>query len=516
MTEVMYEFKEMWDRHTSIEYINMQIQKRKDVCVALSDVDFFVNIDSKVGKIEGDKILYRMVEFFKKKAGEFKVGRYGGDEFIFIYMGKELEQVRGEIEQLRKDFRKQRFISNDSIYAKVPISSSFGITSNEYNNDVLKLLKAAETALAMAKKRGRNQVVVAPESEIIVLNDRNADVMTIIGGGLRGYDDIGYASNVKILEPYGVDINEQGELLITDRGNHMIRRIRIDGSVDTIAGHGEYGYIGDGGNARLAKLNKPSGVAIGSDNQIYIADTGNHCIREIDQEGKIHTIAGCGQGGYEGDGEKAIYSKLSRPGGVVTDQKGNVYTNDYGNNVIRMISPDGLIYTVAGSGEFGYSGDGKHPLEAAMNRPYGLAVTPYGDKIYIADYGNNCIREVDVNDKVIRTVCGTGEPGYEGDGGEAVKARLNGPFWLSIWHPGYLLIADAENNCIRICNLKTNIIQTLIGNGESGYRDSKILDGEVKFNIPAGMVVDSSNKALYIADYGNNAVRRVMLGQPPC
>ncbi len=279
------------------------------------------------------------------------------------------------------------------------------------------------------------------------------------------------------------------------------------GIITTISGDGSYGYSGDGGFAKKARFNKPSGVAAGIDGCIYIADTGNHCIRKINKQGKIETLAGCGSEGYEGDGKLGEQTKFSRPGGVVVDIYNNVYTNDYGNNVIRAIRNDGSVYTVAGSGAFGYSGDGGDPLKASIDKPYGLAVTKDGQYTYIADYGNHCIREVDVVANKIRTICGTGESGYSGDGGNGQRAQLSGPFWVCVWKERYLLIADAENNCIRILDLKSNIINTLTGNGKHGYVDSVMHDGSAEYNIPAGMAVDYMSNYLYIADYANNAIR---------
>lgn len=501
-------------RETMIDFITKELKKDKEIAVALADVDFFVNIDSKVGKDEGDNILKKIAEFLSSYE-DFTVGRYGGDEFILAFQGKGKEESLELLDTLRKKFRRQRFISQDSIYCKVPMTVSLGLaTKNGKINDTGLLLKSAEIALAMAKKMGRNRVAVAPKDDICIIEDKSADISTVIGGGLRGYEgDKGHALKAKLLEPYGVDIVNEDEIIFADRGNHVIRKIRKDYIIETIAGSGEYGHFGDKEGSREARLNKPSGVAVDDKGQIFIADTGNHCIRKIDEKGVISTFAGCGKDGYEGDGGKSDYAKLSRPGGVVVDSLGNVYTNDYGNNVIRMISKDRIISTIAGSGQFGYSGDGGNPLDAAIDKPYGLAVTSDGDFVFIADYGNHCIRKVDMKRKIITTVCGTGEPGYSGDGDEARKAKINEPFWVSPWLNKYLLIADGGNHCIRIVNLATNKIDTLIGNGKPGYRDGKDINQQIAINIPAGMVVDSKNNLLYIADYGNNAIRKLDLNK---
>lgn len=507
MKEVTDAIMGLWNRETIIEYLTEKISSGVKFSIALCDIDFFINIDSKVGSSEGDKILSRIAYFFTSHT-EFITGRYCSDSFILIFETPNKEYTISFVEELRKQFRKQKFMDQQSIYAKVPITVSFGIAFyNENVRHIEQLLKKSEIALAKAKKKGRNRIISSDDDEIKVITDKTSVVSTLIGG-LKGYSgDGGMAENAQISEPYGLDITNKGELLIADRGNHAIRLVDHKGIITTIAGEGKYGYSGDGGIAKKARFNKPSGVAAGIDGSIYIADTGNHCIRKISGKGIIETLAGCGNEGYEGDGRLGKQTKFSRPGGVVVDMQNNVYINDYGNNVIRVIRNDGFVYTVAGSGEFGYSGDGGDPLKASIDKPYGLAVTKGGQYIYIADYGNHCIREVNMTANKIRTICGIGEPGYSGDGGNGQKAQLNGPFWVCVWKEKYLLIVDAENNCIRILDLNTNIINTLTGNGKSGYIDSAIHDNSARYNIPAGMVIDHMNKYLYIADYANNAVR---------
>ncbi|MDR0286369.1 MAG: diguanylate cyclase [Clostridiales bacterium] len=506
MKETFDSLTGLWNFDTVTAYLTDKISSGTAFSIALCDIDFFINIDSKVGSPEGDQILIRMAEFFSS-FNEFKVGRYCSDSFILTFESLDKEQVIPFVDALRKQFRKQRFMDQESIYAKVPITVSFGIVFCSGEGCIEQLLKLAEIALAEAKKKGRNRVISSVNDEIQIITDNRSGVSTLIGG-LVGYSGDGSdAKNAQIAEPYGLDITANGELLIADRGNHAIRLVDHKGIIKTIAGDGSYGYSGDGGYATKTRFNKPSGVAVGVDGCIYIADTGNHCIKKINAQGIIETLAGCGSEGYEGDGMLGNQAKFSRPGGVVVDMHNNVYTNDYGNNVIRVIKNDGFVYTLAGSGEFGYDGDGGDPLKASIDKPYGLAVTKNGQYIYIADYGNHCIREVDVAADRIKTICGTGEPGYSGDGGDGQKAQLNGPFWICVWNEKYLLIADAENHCIRILSLKTNMINTLTGNGKSGYVDLTVHDGSAKYNIPAGMAVDYMSNYLYIADYANNAIR---------
>lgn len=501
-----------WDRMSCIEYIAVQLKKRINVAVVLIDLDNFTNIDKKVGWEEGNKVLQNIAKYLTDNADDGIVGRYGGDEFVIIYKNSKQQEISYIINQLHKNFRNQRFLTPESPYAKVPITISTGIAfSSNITNGSFQILKQAETALARAKKKGRNRVEIAEDSKIRILKNY-ARVSTVVGGGLKGDSEDGKRPfKAGICEPYGVDVFANGELLLVDRGNHKIRRLDNQGILRTVAGTGMCGYSGDNGPAAKAMLCKPSGVAIGPDGCLYIADTGNHCIRKVNNEGIITTFAGCGEDGCEGDEGKAVTAKLSRPGGVVVDDHGCVYTNDYGNNVVRMITADGIIRTVAGSGEFGYSGDGKSAVMAAMDRPYGIAVNQEGSVLFIADYGNHCIREVNLENGTITTLCGTGEAGYSGDGGDCSKARLNGPFWVCMWGQKHLLVADGNNNSIRVINLVSRRITTLAGNAEPGYRDVEEGACDAGFNTPAGMAVDSEKEFLYVADYANNAIRRVVL-----
>jgi len=466
---------------------------------ALCNVDFFVNIISKVGNSEADKILTRISSFFSSYK-EFKTYKHCGDSYILIF--NNIDNTFDDnglflfVDELRKKFKRQKFISQSSVYADVPITVSIGLAAQDGSEDSTEmenLLRKTEIALAEAKKKGRNKVVMLRGYNIRTVTHKTDGVYTLVGGRL-GYNGDGLkAQDAKINGPYGVDVTDNGGILVADRGNHVIRLIDHNGTISTVAGNGQHSYSGDGGCAKKARLSKPSGVVSGFDGCYYIADTGNHCVRKVDAHGVISTL------GKDTD--------FNRPGGVAVDIHGNVYTNDYGNNVIKVIKRDGSTHIVAGSGKYGYSGDGGMPLRAALDKPYGLAVSKDGRFVYIADYGNNCIREVDIRADKIRTVCGTGDAGFSGDGEDGRRAMINGPYWVYCYGDRYLLIADALNSRIRILNLRTNIIDTLTGNGQCGYVDCDADNGLAEYNIPAGLAVDYRENVLYIADFANNAVR---------
>ncbi len=217
--------------------------------------------------------------------------------------------------------------------------------------------------------------------------------------------------------------------------------------ISTIAGNGTAGYSGDGGPAASAELNSPSGVAVDFSGNIYIADYKNNRIRRVDASGVISTVAGKGTAGYSGDGGPASSAELSTPSGVAVDTSGNIYIADSSNNCIRKVDASGVISTVAGKGTGGYSGDGGPASSAELSSPFGVAVDASGN-IYIADDKNNRIRKVDASG-VISTVAGNGTGGYSGDGGPATSAELNSPSGLAVDSSGNIYIADTTNYRVR-------------------------------------------------------------------
>lgn len=495
----------LYTRESILKKVKVCLAEKKIVSIALMDIDFFTNINQKIGINHGDEVLKGIAELIRQEG--FMAGRYGGDEFIFLFTDQTAEQIEARMEEFQKKFKKKRFISIYP-YEKVRMTFSMGISCClEQCQDYFLLLKSAESALFNAKKNGRNRVVCSRIPISIIPKTERGVCTTVIGCSLKGASKDGEAAfTAALAEPYGVAVTKSGNLVYVDRSNHQIKYIQ-DGKVFTLAGKGESGYSGDGGRAEDACLCKPSGVAISETGRIYIADTGNNCIRKIDN-GIITTIAGNGENGRAGDGGDARQAQLSRPGGIVVDAQENLYTNDYGNNVIRKIDCNGIITTVAGCGTFGYSGDGGDARQACLDKPYGLGVDLAGCNLFIADYGNHCIRQVDLKTGIIVTFAGTGRKGYSGDGGDCHKAELNGPFWV---YPKdeILYIADAFNHCIRAIDMESNRIMTVAGNGSAGYQDQRKDKGQVMFHIPAGMAVFEN--MMYVADYGNNSIRKFEL-----
>jgi uncharacterized protein (TIGR03437 family) len=348
-------------------------------------------------------------------------------------------------------------------------------------------------------------------------------ITTTAGNGTNRYSgDGGPATGASFNGPSDVAVDSAGNLYIADTNNNRIRKVS-GGIITTVAGSGSAGYSGDGGPATSAQLNGPTGVAVDFAGNIYIGDGFNPVVRKV-SGGIITTVAGNGVQGYSGDGGRATNASLYLPSGVAVDSVGNLYIADASDNVIRKVS-DGIITTVAGGFEgvvvfcvpfsincAGFSGDGGPATSAQLNGPGGVAVDSTGN-IYIADSGNNRIRKV--SGGIITTVAGSGPScsftvpcgGFSGDGGPATSAQLNGPDGVSVDSTGNLYIADTYNNSIR--RVSGGIITTVAGDGFQGYSGDGGLATGASLDLPSGVFVDSTDD-LYIADYGNNRIREVL------
>ncbi|MBW2630983.1 MAG: hypothetical protein JRC90_04325 [Deltaproteobacteria bacterium] len=327
---------------------------------------------------------------------------------------------------------------------------------------------------------------------------------TVAGTGGYGYSgDGGPATEAALKYPERVTVDSSGNLYIADSGNYRVRRVDTSGIITTVAGNGWYGYYGDDGPATEAGFH-PIGVAVDSSGNLYIADYNNHRIRRVDANGIITTVAGTGERSYSGDGGLATRAELSSPRGVAVDSSGNLYIADQSNYRVRKVDTNGIITTVAGDGVYGYSGDGGPATEAKLDAPMDVTVDSLGN-LYIADQINNRIRRVDTSG-IITTVAGTGEYGYSGDGGLATEARLCYPADVTVDSLGNLYIVGG-NQCVRRVDT-SGIITTVAGDGVYGYSGDGGLATEARLCCPAGVAVDLSGN-LYIADDSNHCIRRV-------
>ena len=343
-------------------------------------------------------------------------------------------------------------------------------------------------------------------------------ITTIAGSGEEGFSgDSGPAVQAKLRSPLGVAVDAAGNLYIADTLNHRIRRVDASGTITTFAGTREYGFSGDGGPAVQTELSSPQAVAVDAAGNLYIADTNNHRIRRVDASGTITTFAGTREYGFSGDGGPAVQAKLYYPWGVAVDAAGNVYIADFGNLRIRRVDPSGTIATFAGTGELCYysededCGDGVPAVQAKLRSPRGVAVDAAGN-LYINDTHNDRIRRVDPSG-TITTVAGTGEYGFSGDGGPAVQAKLRSPEDVAVDGAGNLYIADTRNHRIRRVDA-SGTITTIAGNGRPGATGDGGPAVQAKLRSPQGVAVDAAGN-LYIADWGNLRVRILRPPSPP-
>ena len=332
-------------------------------------------------------------------------------------------------------------------------------------------------------------------------------VTTVAGTGQRGdTGDGGKATEATLAHPTGLALGADDTLFIADSRNNRVRRVGPDGVIETIAGMRGPGFSRNG-PAKAAALSDPRGLAIGAGGELYVADVRNVRVRRIDPDGVITTVAGmsvrpsgyAGLGGFAGDGMPATTAQLDRPTSATVGPDGAVYIADPGNERVRRVGPDQVIATVAGTGDRGFAGDGGPGNEAQLASPSAVVAADDGS-VYIADMGNHRVRRLTA-DGTIETVGGTGTPGSSGDGGPGTEARLTSPSALAIDHDGALLIAGRADGRVRRLGAD-GVMSTVATNGDGGTATTAQLKFPSRIAFREGV-------GLLIADTGDHRVRRV-------
>jgi sugar lactone lactonase YvrE len=311
----------------------------------------------------------------------------------------------------------------------------------------------------------------------------------------------------------GLAIDSQDNLYAAVYRGSAVWRIAADGSGAMIAGTGVAGFSGDGGPATAAQLNGPSGVTLGPDGSLYIADTMNHRVRRIAPDGTISTFAGIGVSGFSGDGGPAAAAQFSFPAQTLFDSAGNLYISDYANTRVRVVSPAGIISTVAGNGlpdpppsRYTQVGDGGPALDAIFTTATSAAFGPAGE-LYVADWGDSRIRKI-APDGTITTFAGTGEDGYSGDGGPAAQAAITQPITLAVDNSGTVYFETADSRVRKVT--PDGIIHLVAGTGTEPIRSGG--DGGPAVNAtlsePKGLAIDAQGN-VYIGDTSNARLCKV-------
>lgn len=338
-------------------------------------------------------------------------------------------------------------------------------------------------------------------------------ISIVAGNGASSFTgDGGPAVHAGINSPFGIVFDTKGNMYFADRDNYRIRKIDNNGTISTIAGNGTAGSAGDGRPAIDAQFQYPVGLAFDDSGNLYVADSSANRIRMIDTAGIIWTYAGTGTAGFSGDGGPASTAELNNPTDVVF-RSGNLYVSDTFNNRVRKIVPDGTISTIAGDGSACSDptqpcGDGGPATSAQITFPMGLA-TDGGGSIHVASLAENKVRTID-QAGTISTEAGTGTAGYSGDGSAATAAELNAPEYLAIGSDGSLFISDLSNNRVRMVD-PAGTISTVAGNGQEGLCGNGGPATEAQLYFPTSVAVGPDG-SLY---FGTEQTDRIHVVAPP-
>ena len=387
------------------------------------------------------------------------------------------------------------------------------------------------------------------------------DVYTVAGNGTEGYTgNKGAATKAELAFPFGVAVDSSGNLVVADTGNSRVRVVATvtgkfygqsmtAGDIYTVAGDGTSGFSGDGGLGTSAALNIPEGVAVDGLGNLVIADTGNSRVRVVAAHtgtfygqsmtaGDIYTVAGDGTAGFSGDGGPATSAGLNVPEGTTVDSVGNLLIDDTGDSLVRIVAATtgtfygqsmtaGDIYTVAGDGTGGFSGDGGPATSAGLNVPGGIAVDGAGN-LLIADTGNDRVRIVAATTDTfygqamtagdIYTIAGDGQDKLSGVGDLATDAELSTPAGVAVDGGGNTLVADTNNNEVLAVPASTGKLYSRpvtagriydeAGDGTAGFSGDGGLSQDAEVDGPYAVTADGAGN-MVIADTGNNRIRVV-------
>lgn len=389
------------------------------------------------------------------------------------------------------------------------------------NNGILATAACLSSPRGLAVFGGKLYISDALHNEIRSVDLTTNVINTFAGiGGTAGFSgDGGAATGARLNHPRGIRFDSAGNLFIADENNNRIRRVDVALNISTVAGSSATpGFSGDGGAATAALLSHPRGVALDASNNLLIADSDNDEVRKVVNGGdgfvnggageNIAAFAGNHTSTFCGDGAAATAACVNSPDDLAFETStGNLFIAAPLNHRIRVVTPGGTISTFAGSQTF--CGDGGVATAACLNNPQGIERQSATGPMYISDTVNHRIRVV--NGTTVTTLAGNGTPGFSGDGGPASSAALYSPRGLAANAAGDLYIADTTNNRIRRIDHVTQNISTVAGTGVLGFTGDAGAAVSAALNLPRDVFIDASGN-LYIADTGNNVIRKVVTG----
>jgi streptogramin lyase len=367
--------------------------------------------------------------------------------------------------------------------------------------------------LVMTISRPLATIVLLLVCQIVLSGVSVAQTITTAAGTGKPENngDSGQGTAVNIGDPFGVEIGPDAALYITEVRNHRV--LRLDpkmNALTTVAGNGEMGYAGDGGPATKAKLNEPYEVRFDRAGNILFVEMKNHLIRRVDAKtGVISTVGGTGKAGFGGDGGPAVEAQFNMPHSIALDSEDNLYVADIGNHRIRKIDArTGIVHSIAGNGEKKLPVDGALAKDKPMLGPRALFIT--GDTLWIALREGHSVWKMSLAEGRLQHFAGTGKRGYSGDGHPAKEATFDGPKGIAVGADGTVFIADTENHAIRRIDGKSGIITTLAGMGpmHKGSGGDGGQANKAQMDRPHGVCV-APDGTVYVGDTLNHKVRKI-------
>jgi uncharacterized protein (TIGR03437 family) len=379
----------------------------------------------------------------------------------------------------------------------------------ENQGDIRRVTPTGQIYTVAARLPGALDIAASPAGHLAVSNYLDHIIRRMSPTGslepLAGYantlafGDGGLATAALLVDPVGIALDASGSVLVADIVDQRVRRFAPGGVISTFAGTGVFGNSGDNGPARDAMLAQPAGLAVDSSANVFV--TCNSRIRRIDSSGRITTFVGTGDVGFSGDNGLATNAAICFPRGLAVDSGGVLYIADTFNHRVRRVDRAGVITTIAGTGDFGYLGNGILATSARLNEPTSVAVDTSGN-VYIADFRNHRVRKV--SNGIITDLAGNGERGNDGDGGPATRARLDFPTDVAVDSAGNVFIASG----LFVRRVSPNgVIATVAGNGSEAFSG----DGDLATwagMAPERLAVDSAGRT-YVSDRDNRRIRRL-------